>query len=435
MKIAIALLIANTLYSSFDYKENSPHSLFPYNVAASDNSHPGYLYNPAYLPLWPLAYINIDYARPYMMEEMNSGNTRTGYGFDNFGIQAGWSRFGIREYSEDIIETNAGYMPFEFISFGAGASYYHIYINTKDISYKYGTADYRFSLLIMPFNWLNISCLQENLYALREKKKDLLYPDRSFGISLKPADGISLVWNINKSYYGYINSFSVTANLLPALSLKGGYSRETSSYSASVNILYEYLSVSYGLSYHSYLGATHRIGISVTERPLPFQQVNYNNKLYKKSLPPKKEKIHINECTLEELTGTGIVKEEIAERIIKYREVIGPIGEKGLIQIGLTNEEVNKLKYYIKGLVRETNATDAEEKKSKQKKYVKKIDNETKKLLFRKLLELDISATTALHIAELASLKSRSEIISEIKKSEIPEDKKKPVIRICEDLL
>lgn len=429
MKTVIIFLLVDALYSSFDYKENSPHSMFSYNVAATDNIYPGYLHNPAYMPLWNTAYLSIDYSRPYMMQEINAGNIRAGWGYADFGLQAGWSRFGIREYSEDIIEINSGYKVFEFMSFGAGASCYHIYINTDEISYKYGTADYRLSLLLMPFDWMDIAYLQENLYALLEDENDLLYPEKSFGISLKPAPGVSLVWNINKSYYGYINSFSATANLLPFISLKGGYSRETSSYSASVNILYDHLSVSYGLSYHSYLGATHRIGVSVAERPVLFQQVSYKNKIERKNTPEKK-KININECSYEELAASGLFTGEIAERIIKYRSIIGPVTEKGLIQIGLTDEELKKLRNYIEEPAEEP----ASEMKTAHIKYRKKYTNETKKLLFSRLLELDISATDALHIAEIMSVKNKNEIIAEIKKT-FPEDKKKQAIKICEDLL
>jgi len=88
MKITLALLLANSLNISFEYRESNPYSLFPYNYAVSDSNPLGHLSNPAYLPLWEAAYINVGYAKPYLLNELNSGNLRAGYSTGNLGAQA-----------------------------------------------------------------------------------------------------------------------------------------------------------------------------------------------------------------------------------------------------------------------------------------------------------------------------------------------------------
>jgi hypothetical protein len=447
MKIALVLLFANSLNLSFEYRESSPYSLFPYNYAVSDTNPLGHLSNPAYLPLWEAAYFNFDYAKPYLLNELNSGNIRTGYSCDNIAIQVAWNRFGIEEYSEDVFESNFGYRPWEFLSIGSGASYYHININTEDIKFKYGTTDFRFSMLLLPYEWINFGYLYENIYSFfnqntkNNKSKDIVYPNQSIGAALKPAKGITVTWNINKVYYSYINSFSITANMLTCLSLKGGYSRETSSYSFSVNFLYDKFSVSYGMTYHTYLGPTHKLGLTIASGDITFQEINYNKNLARHRLPEKKKRININNCQLEELMESNLFPNEITERIMKYRDTIGPISEKGIIQIGITKKELESIREYISGLAGESESIT--EKKSantvpKTNKVKIKIgyDIDTRKLLFQRLLENGINAGIALKIAEQAKHSTKDELINKIKElPDIEEDKKKIIIKTCLNLL
>jgi hypothetical protein len=444
MKIAILLFLANSLNLSFEYKDSAPNQLFPYNYAVTDTSPLGNLSNPAYLPLWNTIYLNIDYAKPYMMGELNSGSIRSGYGFKDFAMQAGLSRFGIKEYGEDILEGNLGYRPWKFFSTGAGISYYHVNIKTEDLTFKYGITDFHFSALFLPFEWINLGYSLENINSLinrKEDREDFIYPNQSAGIALKPVRGITFTWNTNRTYYGYINTFAATSNLLKCLSLKGGYSRETSSYSFAVIFLYDKFSVSYGLSHHTYLGSTHKLGLTVSTGEFGFEEVSYNKSLFRVSLPEKKKKININESSIEELMDSGLFSKEIPERIIKYREIIGPVTEKGLVQIGITENELKDLKKYISGIsnepelkvLSEKHKVVADKHKNKQKKG---YDIDTRKSLFQKLLENDVSAEIALKIAELAKTSGKNEIILSINGlSDINDEKKKAIIKICAELL
>ncbi len=441
IKIAIALLVAKSLALSFNYKETNPASLFPYYTAASDTAPFSHISNPAYLPLWNAGYLSFDYGKPYQMEEMKSGNMRAGYSGGNKGFQAAWNRFGITEYHEDIYEVSLGCRPWKFISLGTGLSYYHLKIDTEDIKYNNGSFDINSALLLLPFEWILIGFIQENLLSMinGQKEEDYLYPNRIFGIALKPARGMTLAWNNNKIYYGYINSFSVTANVLPILSLKGGYSRETSSYSFSLSFIFRKLTVAYGMSYHTYLGATHKLGVTMASADYSLEEVDYRKKL--RRLPMKKKKININTCTMEMLTGSGLFSREIAERIIRYRNTIGPLDMKSLIQIGVSEKEFKINRKYITGLAGNTRVIDNTGKEGSQARPYKShqrkgYDVDTRKQLFKRLLENGLSASTALEIAELARENDKEKLIILIRTSpDIPEEKKESIIEICTELL
>ncbi len=443
MKLAIALAILKTLTLSFEYQETSPASLFPYYNTASDDLPLGHLANPAYLPLWNTAYINIDYCKPYWMEELNSGNLRTGYGFNNLAFQASWNRFGIEEYREDKISGKIGYMPWEYISAGIDISYYYLYINTQELKNKQGLTDFNLSLLLLPFEWLNISYTHENIYtALNSNEKDLLYPNWSAGFSLKPVKGISFIWNTNRLDYGFLNSISISANMLSCLNLRAGYSIETSSYAASVIFQYRNLYVSYGLNHHSFLGLSHKFGITISASALSFEQLNYNEKLFRKTLPGSDKLLNINKCTYEELVTSEIFTETIADRIIKYRKIIGPITSGSLIQIGLTTIKVKEIKNKISGLA-DTSKSKKNDALKKEKRSTRSwkdksryIDIDKRKILFKLLLKNGFSASKALEISDLAKYKNITEFLHKVEKIKtITEKQKKIITDICRDIL
>ncbi len=439
-KTALALLIAKSLIFSFEYQENCPTSLFPYNNAASDDLPLGHLSNPAYLPLWETLYVNIDYGKPYMMDEINSGNLRMGYGFHDLAIQASWNRFGIDEYREDTLSGSIGFMPWKYISTGLTVSCYYIDINTEDLEFSQGLTDVTLALLLRPFDWLNISYIHENVYtAFHDEREDLLYPNMSFGISVKPTQGITFVWNINKLYYDYLNSFIVSANLLSSLCVKAGYSKETSSYAASIIFQYNRFNISYGLNHHPYLGLTHKLGLTINSVNLPFEQVNYNKRLFKKSLPEVKKKININKCSLDELNDAELFSNSIAERIIKYRKLIGPINKKALLQIGVAHKELKRIEDNITGLAPDAGKKEKIKKKKfyKYKRTTRKgFDIDTRKILFQKLIERGIGASIALRITEIAKYNNRKGVILKVKKiAHIQKEKKNLIIKICNDTL
>lgn len=443
MKIAITILVAKQLILSFEYKENNPDSLFPFYTASEEAASPGNSANPAYLPLWEFWYINSAYGKPYSIQEINSCNIGLGTGFNNFGLQIRWSRFGIDEYMEDVLEGNTGYKICKYLYSGIGLSYYHLNIRTQEISQKENMTDFRLSFLVIPINWIRIGLQLENIVSIINKdREDLLYPNKGFGITVKPVQGIAFTWNINRIYYDYINSYSITSFIHPNLCLKAGYCREISTYSAAFIFLYQKTRVSYGLRHHSYLGLTHTIGVTVTSIPLIFEQVNYNKKLFRQNLPQKRQKVNIKYCNLEELTEIPVLTKVSAERIIKYRDIIGPVSRKSLYQIGLSEKKINQLLDYISGLspVTVEEKEDKNEKAFKTYKYSKKDYRDYKinlrKKLFQKLLEIKIKASTAFKIVELAKGNNRKELIREIgNQPDITLKEKTQIINICEKIL
>ncbi len=442
IKTALALLLVKSIIMSFEYNETNPAMLFPYPLSVSDNMPLGNLSNPAYLPRWETFYLNTDYARPYSMSGLNSGNIRAGWCAGGIAAQAGWSRFGIAEYCEDIFNGSIGYMPWKFLSAGAGASYYHVNFNTEEYTCSRGLTDYKISLLAMPFEWIDIGFMYLNIYsAFKKERDDLTYPGWSSGVSVKPAAGITFSWNTTKSYYDYINTFAVSANLLPFLNLRAGYSRETSSFAASVIILYKNITVSYGLSHHTYLGLTHKFGITLSGRPLTLEGVNYNEKLFREKLPAETKKININRSTAEELREAGIFPDPIPERIIRFREALGPLNRDALIKIGVEPERLKEIEGMITGFIdapdagRATRTAEktAQARTASNKKF---IDLDERKILFRKMLESGFSASESLMITELARNRHLEDLLCSIRSlADIPDDKKKAIIKICAESL
>ncbi|MCU0822141.1 MAG: helix-hairpin-helix domain-containing protein [Spirochaetes bacterium] len=441
IKTAIALLLLKSIFISFEYNETNPSMLFPYYNAASDDMPLGHLSNPAYLPLWQTCYFNIDYSRPYWMEDLNSGNIRTGWAADGLALQGAWSRFGITEYSEDIFTGSIGCMPWKFFSAGAGVSYYHINFDTEEYTYSRGIADFSSSILLMPLEWINFSLTYLNIYSVfKRTMDDLTCPGWSGGVSVKPAEGITFSWNTNKEYYDYINTFSVSTNLLPFLNIKAGYSRETSSFAAAVIILYKNITVSYGLNHHTYLGLTHKFGITFSGEPLALEQVNYNKNLFRGKLPESEKKININKCTKDDLLDAGVFSETIAERIIRYREIIGTVNRDALIKIGVDSAELKNIENRLTGFIDtpEAGRTEPPGKKiaraDKQKAGF--IDTDSRKYLFRKLLENGIGASESLMITELAKNKTADDFINSVRTlPDIPRDKLNTIIKICSGVL
>jgi len=426
LKLAISIYLANTITQAFEYKNSSAASLHPYLNAAIDYSTPGSISNPAYLPLIDFSYINFSGSRPYSLNEISSINLKSGYSLKNSGIQIFWNRFGIDEYKENIIEGNIGYMPIKYFSAGTGLNYYNLIINTRELSFTTNQLDVKISALLIPFQWMEISFHQNNLFSILYKKRsDLLFPEGALGVSLKPLKGLSIIWNINRNAFGYVNSFLLSANLLKFLSIKLGYSKETTSYSASFSFVYKYTFFSYSFKFHPHLGITHSIGVTLASRHIQFNNLEYINRFKKRSRNSDITRININNCSLNELKKIPAIKENIAVRIIKYREIIGPVSKKSLIQIGLKQREVNNLLEYVYGL---------NTKKIQKKKYRKwsRFSRARKKKLFIKLLKFGIGASYSLKLSELASKGKEKQIFAEIDSiANIDREKKKKIKRLC----
>ncbi len=445
MKIALITLTAIRLMAAFSYRENGPVMLFPYPVAAADGPALFMTPNPALLARQQSCALSTGYSNPYSLAGLEAGSVRGGFPLGDAGFQLAWSRFGIDEYREDIFEANAGYRLHRMLLAGAGVSHFRLGISADDLSEDHSLTDYRASLLAAPFSFLEISLLQENLRALFDSRREtMLYHDTCLGVGILPARGISLTWNANRTYDGWINTFSAGANLLSWLSVKAGYSRETSSYAASAIVAWKNISISYGLRYHSYLGATHTFGATVAASPVSFEEVRYGTRPFRRALPDITEKIDISRCGAEELKKLPGFDEQMTERVIRYRALFGPVSEKALLQLGLKSRDIEFLTPFITGLAPDE---APKEKRATARRRTRTIragerpaglpfaGTSKRRDLFQRLLGAGVPSLTALRLSEEMRNRQRADLRGLIEaESTISHEIKQRAVESCRGL-
>jgi hypothetical protein len=424
--ITLALYLATKSFAAFDYRENSPASLFPHNLAAVDATLPDAASNPAYLPAFEYPYLHCSGSKPFTLDELYSTILRIGYGTSGFGVQASWNRFGFEQYLENIAEIAFGYRPVKYISFGAGVSYYNISIHTLETSLSSHLCDGSISVVIAPFEWIDLAFRHENVVSIFiKKRKDLLYPAWSAGAALKPIHGLAFVWNINRTPYGYVNSISASVNILKYFIARAGYAKESMTYAASVSLIYKYVSVSYGLAFQPHLGFTHSFGVSIAPREIPVVSLNYGNIFQRIHEFRTIDKIDISVCARDELVSIPEMNEVFAERIIKYRENVGPVTKDALVQIGMKEQEIHHLLKYIKGV-----KTGTPEPKANSR--FKRLNEKTQKEIFKKLLGEGLAASLSLELAEMAVRGQHLMIRDKLGSlREIDAEKKKKILKLC----
>lgn len=270
MKIALLLSLAITLNSAFEYKTPEGSSLFPYIIAAHDYSCPGIVSNPSLLPFAPGLALSGGASRPYSEDELLSGSSALQYSVKNTGLSFSWNHFGTDIYRENIYSIKAGYAPFKYFSLGLTGKAYSLSVKCDEISHSENIYDYGVSATLRPFKFIDISFVQENINTyINNKNIETLYPEKSAGILIKPDNELSIAWNITDTSAGKINTFIASVNPLPCFNLSGGCSRETASYSASASIFISNIKVQYNLLYHSYLGYTHAVAVTLNTSPPP----------------------------------------------------------------------------------------------------------------------------------------------------------------------
>jgi hypothetical protein len=404
--LTIAIILAAMPIGSFEYRATPPASLFPFCQAAADPSLPDAISNPAYLPPVRFAYLHFSGSMPYTLGALYASTLRAGYGTHGFGIQAVWDRFGFDEYLEHVVELNLGYMPVKYVSIGAGARYYNLAIDTVQSGLRTHQADGRFSVVIAPCRWFEVAFIQENIGSLFiKKRRGLLFPEWSAGAVVKPFRGFTLAYNINFTAAGYVNCVSASANLLKYFSLRAGYAREAETFSAALTFIYKHVSASYGIKYHPHLGLTHAIGVTLSLSDMSVEPISYGALFPQSEREREQEPVDINSCSYDELAAVPGITGQHAERIMKYRKTIGPLGHTGLLQVGMSEEEIRLLLPRVKGLASEA-APAAHDFKQRA------AFEQAHKRLFTDLVGLGLPASTALELSELA-IQGRREALAE----------------------
>ncbi len=440
MKLLLLMIIPHLSLQAFEYRETSPGYLFHYRCAIGDPSPLGNHLNPSFIPLLQTYYLSTSYSKPYTLDEINAGTVAGGYSDGKKGIGVSWNSFGITEYREQTWEAAVGYRVLPYLAAGLGSALYHLRIRTDAVSVNSYMSDLYSAVLFTPFDFLQFSFIQDNIRSLADPgRKDLLYPSWCGAIQVTPVEGVHCIWNIGRTYYGYRNSISASVNLLSFIIVNAGYARETAACSMSIIILYRRFRISYGMEYHSMLGTTHSIGITISGTPLKavpvkFPSVGRREPHYD---PPDKP-VDINRCSLDELRSLPVVTEEIAVRLVRYRELVGPITLKSLYQVGLSEKEVMILQNYLCGLAPDTKPHPGKAimKHGRERKPGGGYGTAKRKELFQKLLDAGVPSGTAIRICDLAAKHGLKELKVLVGSMEgIPSHIKETIVRTCNDVL
>jgi len=423
--IFYAMMICQT---AFEYKTGSPDSLFPVQSAVHDYSSPVVMMTPALLPFADGLLLNSNAGRPYSEEILTTGGSSVQYGDENYGVQMSWNTFGADFYREHIFSVKAGYSILPFLHAGITENLYILKIATSELSLEKRETDTDFAFLLTPFTWFNAAVIQTGIVSLIDgRNSDIIYPERSAGILLKPGKGFSLTWNITDTAVEKVNTFTAAVNPTSFFSVKGGYCRENSSFAASFGVLAEKFFVSYGLKYHPYLGYTHSIGITCALKP-EVESLDYGRSLFSSV----KKKINIKTAAFDDLEQIEGLTRLSAERIILYRQKIGPVTEKALMQIGLTGEEIDIVEKNVYGLERTSRNKEGEKDFKKFKK--KPPRSERIKQKFRELISRGIPAFPAITYSELSEKNERDEFNNRLNNDRsLSEEQKKLIEKTCSE--
>jgi hypothetical protein len=414
MTAALLLIIGLAVNSTaFTYREGHPSALFPYGRAVSESSVTGLYLNPAYLPGAPDLFLDMAYSRPYGLEGLHAGSVHGGGASRRAGGLLSWSGFGIEEYREETAEAAAGLAPAGWFRAGCGIGLTRLAIATDEAAFRADIWDARFSAVISPFPWLEAGFQQENIRSLFDAAgEDLHFPSWSAGAAIRPVRGFGASWNITRTFFRDINTLAFSANLLECLSVSAGYSRETASIAGAVIIVLNGMMISYGLRYHSYLGATHSFGVSAALGMAPLEEISYAMKTYRPAPPGKaRPAVDLKACTADELCAIPGMDRPVAERIVKYRAIMGPLGRKSLIQMGITPGEFRAMEPYLANLAPDDNGAGKFRGRLKKttggRGALKKdarpyFSNENRRALFQALVREGVKAGSALRVAEIA---------------------------------
>jgi hypothetical protein len=422
------LYAAMIFHGAFEYKSGDPDSLFPVQQAIHDYNTPAIMITPALLPFAEGLILNSSAGRPYSEEILSTGGSAVQYGSGDYGFQFSWNSFGAGFYREHTFSVKAGYSILPFLQAGISENLYILKIDAGELSHEIRESDTDFAFLITPFPWINAAFIQNSIISLCSgRNSDILYPERSAGILLKPGKGFTLSWNITDTAVERANTFTAAINPASCFSISGGYCRENSSLAASFGVLAGNFFISYGLKYHPYLGYTHSLGITYTMSP-SIESLDYGRPLF----PNTATKINIRNASIDDLSKIDGLSALSAERIILYRNKIGPVTEKALIQIGLTGDEIKILEENVYGL--ERTHRNKEGGKNFKKSRKKPPRNERVKEKFRRLINNGISAHTAITYSELSESGEINDIHNRLSKdSSLSEEQKKIIEKTCSE--
>ena len=429
-QIGLAAACLFSFVGAFEYHPSAPAELFPYSPAVKDETGLGQYIPAHYAPLVSGASISSSASQPYSIEGLSARHISGVAPLKPLGFSAAWKSFGTSGYMENTFMASAGLAPFKAVSFGIGANYYNLKIHGGDIDINKNFFDISAGLLIRPVGWLEAAAFADNIRSFFDNDGvDNFYIRKNYsaGIKLKPFQGLSLIYNTGKDYSGYLNSLSVTAHILPFLSVSCGYARETMTWSGALSAVFKKISASYGIRLHPYLGVTHIVGLSFNANGRNFSSMKYSQGREDNEEKADIKKVDINACSNEEIEAIPVINPAYAERIIRYREQIGPVSEKALAQLGLTAREIVTLQRYVFGL-----APDKKENQKKVSTPKKTTPVKKNKNLFMSLVEeIGLSPTQAMELCEAANKGGREGFRKKLQSMPLGAAEKKEAEAVC----
>jgi len=379
------------------------------------------------------SYLDFSASRPYGLTDLDSSRITAGYAGEGFGTEVGWDRFGIEEYMENTLTVAAAYTPLKYFSVAAGVHRYALSISIDEFRREQVLWDCGMDLTFRPFRFMSATFCIDNMNTLAcGDRSDLVHSQTGGAVSVSPAKGLYWSWYCSRSDYGFINSLAMAANITEWLSLRGGYTNEMSACWASLIVLIKRISFAYGIRYHPCLGYSHSVGFSMTSGAMAFSGMDYRERFFRHRGIKDIRRIDINTCTLDELRDVPVITDKVAERIMLYRESIGPVSRKALFQIGMKDGQIRGLNQYVYGL-----RDPAEKFKGRGRAAGRRgLDNRTKRELFSRLLACGLSAAQSLRITRLTELGKMQEII--LYAGSLPGkggDREKKIRKICSEYI
>jgi hypothetical protein len=430
---AALVLAAVISLSAFDYRPEGGEGLFPYESAAASNEPMVNIANPSSLPFQNGFFLSTHAENPYGLRGLGACGTTAGYASGGTGVSASWSRFGMKEYCEDRAFLSVGRQCGIF-SLGVRGHVDRVSIEMSGLRAAETAADADCAVRVDPLPFLSLGCVQQNAGSVFIRSwRDLLYPETDLGVSVSPARGIDLSWNYNRTFYGGVNTVSCSVNLFPSFRIGAGYSKETERYAVMSVLLLGGVRISYSFSYHPSLGVTHGAGVSWSPSSTEFTPVDSSSMSYPASGYENAVTVDITGCSADELAGVSGIPDEMAERIVRYRELFGRVSEKTLSEMGLSPSERNAVMAHAEGIISEKQERDeTRAKKEREWQAKRSAPKEKAKDLFLRLVDAGVAPPKALKAAQIAKRKTGADFTKEISLStEFSAEEKKRIESVC----
>ena len=341
--------------------------------------------------------VNAYFANPYNLETLKAfGSSASYYNKKNL-FSVSWNSFGNDVYAENNFSLMY-FSLFKYFAIGSKGNLYNIKIEQDKKTFY----DFDFSSVINMSDAFKLSFLYTSFRsAVFKKNTNNISSIFSAGFAFNPYNGICLNGWINNQENEYYYICECDVSISKNLALKFYYAPKHYTQGISANVTFKNISLDYSFSNHTMLGSTHRFAVSFRNYEERFRLVDYG-KLSSAFFVPI-YKIDIQTCSQEDLMQIEGMSEDMASRLISYREMFGDVTKKSLIQIGFASEMVNKILSSTKNI--------AEEEKYKEQKEQNKYNNKKKygiskvasQNIFKNLVESNIETSVALEISRNVS--------------------------------